>query len=99
MDFSSGLIKREFGIWIQYFLISFVAATVAYIFDAAQQVRSVYEPASGVDAQSVDIQSIGMVRNPLSGYYKWWLFTFIGLSIFRMLILLVAWRLKNAKNS
>jgi hypothetical protein len=89
MDISTGLIKREFGIWIQYFIISFIAASVPYLYDIEQGLQSSAD-------QGLDINIVGLYRRMWHGYYKWWLYTFIGLSVIRMLILMILWRFKQA---
>ena len=71
MDRSTGLIKREFGIWIQYLIISFIAASVPYLYGIEQDLQSSAD-------QAHDINIMGVYRRMWYGYYKWWLYSFIG---------------------
>ena len=80
------LLKRELKIWIQYFLITCIAAVVGhYAWESAQDVSRLSGPEGSQVAVNVREMIIALWRD----YYRWVLGAFVGLSAVRILIVLV----------
>jgi hypothetical protein len=88
-------IKRELTIWGQYFLISFISTSIAYsLFESSMRLGPDIDQ-TGSSNGSIEINVREMVLSMWNGYYRWWLFAFIGLSTVRFLILFLSNRNKE----
>ena len=77
------VVKRELITWLQYFVISFIAAAVA------ENSSMAHLPRSGVVNEVPNPDAINIRQMMLSmwhGYYRLWLLTFLGLSAVRLVV-------------
>jgi hypothetical protein len=81
-----GLLKSELKTWAQYFLITLIAATVANL---AMEGARVGETQAGAGQGNVAINLRGMELALWNNYYRWIIYTFVVLSIIRLLIILI----------
>ena len=78
------LLKREFLIWVQYFLITCVAAVVGhYVWESSQSPLS-----TGAAGELEQINVREMILHLWRDYYRWVLGAFIILSAVRLLLVL-----------
>ena len=88
--------KREIGTWVHYFVIAFIAATIAYsVFEGAQRGSHMI----GVDEQTahtVEINIVSLILSMWKNFYRWWFGVFIGLSALRFLIIYLSNRIKDS---
>jgi len=89
------LLKRELITWLQYFLITCVAAVVGhYAWDSSQALYPHYlGTGSGGDAINIREMVMQMWRD----YFRWILGTFIALSAIRLIVVLSLARKLHAR--
>lgn len=89
-------VKHELLMFLQYLLISFVATSVAYSrFESAHLLDSGLDPAARLDGSDINIKQ--MVLSMWNGYYRWWFFVFIGLSVIKVLLVLTSSRITRKR--
>ncbi len=89
------LVKRELIVWMQYLLIGFIAAVVA--FDMWERAHLPLGPSNIAPAKEI-VEAVnvkGMLWNLWHDYYRWWLVVFAGLSLARLSLIYVAKRAKD----
>ena len=80
------VIKEELIVWLQYFLIAFVAAAVAENASTARLLGG-NGPANPNNLDAINFWE--MIRNMWHTYYRQWLLIFLALSAVRFLVVLV----------
>jgi len=82
------VVKRELITWLQYFVISFIAAAVAENASMTQLLRGgVVSDVPNPDAINTDAINIRqMILSMWHGYYRLWLLIFLGLSAVRFIV-------------
>lgn len=80
-------IKSETAIWIQYFVISLLAAIWAY----DRYTRQIYGPA----VAGIDENLLGMLRKMIYLFLEPWSFAFVLLSASRLISILLVDKLKS----
>lgn len=82
-------VRKEIVLFVQYFLISFLAASVAY---SVFEMRVRQDRPMPWDNQVYDIHPFALLRKMVQEFYSPWFLTFLGLAAARFLgVLLVRW--------
>jgi hypothetical protein len=80
------LLIRELKTWVQYFLVTLIAATVA---GWAMEDARVGETQAGTGQGDIAINLRQMELALWNNYYRWLIYTFVVLSIARLLIIFI----------
>jgi hypothetical protein len=88
-------IRQELIIWVQYFLIAFIATSIAY---SKFESTLALSDTEGLNTPNYDV-SINikeMIYSMWYSYYRWWLVAFIVLSLFRFFTTYIINRFRSA---
>ena len=83
------LLEHELRTWVQYFIIMLIAGTVSGW--ALENARA-EQMSAGIEQGAVAINFNGLISGLWNDYYRWLVCAFVGLSLVRLLIVIIIHR-------